>query len=953
MRLLLVLIMGIAVWGCGGDGNGGTAGTAGTGGIGGTGGDDSLDLDIGSGEVRAGRLSEEQLPVDPNGLAVWQAGDFALVNEHIALIIEDARTSDGYLPFGGGIIGVTRYEVGKLVDRADFNEFAIGLRRFLVAADTVSLINDGTDGNPAVVRAEGPLRAIPLLEDVLNSPTGPTTFGGILLGGPPPSDETFQSTRVQVDYELAPGAEHLDVYYTVDTALTNTKPTYLMLQGKRMNPYVPGQGFGTGDLTLEYAYMAFADDDAVSYAIEDVSGPMEAALKLAAGFGITDPEVSGILPLNRIQPIEFQPENREHLVQVHVGFPGIDGLLQAIARNKGESTRTITGTVRHADTTPAEGVRVHVETTGADPVYLTRSTSGADGSYSVSVPAGQEVELVAYRRGDGISDPPVVVDIASASADVMLPEKGFIRVTATDAISSMPLPVRVQVMSPDETDVFQPPGKFGEPFVPRSDRLHVVFPTDGQAVLSVPPGDHRVVVSRGYEYDIVNTVVTDVAAGEVRDVNAQLTRVVDSTGVMCGDFHIHTHRSPDATDAPEFKLMAAAGDGVELPVRTDHEFVAGFEPVVASLGLGAWMYGFSALELTTQSFGHFGAFPLEPDLDPAVPNDGAVLWNGIDASGAVEIFEPVRVLKDARDRLGEPEVIIFHPRPRPGTAGGFGELIGENYFTGTNAFTNVGGVDYDPATDEIKRMGIVREEWWDLEFQVVEVFNDSSFAENKQNAGRIWPGPPPEDQSGKIGTVDDWFGLLNSEERPNGMFAVGSSDSHIILNGSPVGYPRTCVFVGTDADDPETFRADADPPQTMKNLIRNGRSVINGGIYIRPTNAVPGDTITGAGPYPIEIQVQAPLWVPDVELIEMWMSSNNVITNEVIATGMDVAIDNGSVLRFSDVVSVPAGTDWVVFHARGAYDPTIESRNNQPQTLDPVHPGRLPFGVTNPIFFTP
>ncbi len=943
MRLLLVLIMGIAVWGCGGDDNGGP------GGIGGSGGDDSLDLDISPGEVRAGRLSEAQLPDDPNGLAVWQAGDFALVNEHIALIIEDARVSDLYSPFGGSITGIARYEVGELVDRADFNEFGIGLRRFFVAADAVSLINDGTDGNPAIVRAEGPLRAIPLLEDLLNSPTGPTTFGGILLGGPPPSDETFQSTRVQVDYELAPGAEHLDVYYTVDTALTNTKPTYLMLQGRRMDPYVPGQGFGTGDLTLDYAYMAFVDDDAASYAIEDASGPMESALKLGAGFGITDPEVSGILPLNRKQPIEFEPDKREHLVQVHVGSPGIDGLLQAIARNKGESTRTITGTVRHADTTPAEGVRVHAETTGADPVYLTRSTSGADGSYSVSVPAGQEVQLVAYRRGDGISEPPVMVDVASASADLMLPEKGAIRVTATDA-SSMPLPVRVQVMSPDGADVFQPPSRFGEPFVPRNDRLHVVFPTDGQAVLSVPPGDHRVVVSRGYEYDIVDTVVTDVAAGEVRDVNAQLTRVVDSTGVMCGDFHIHTHRSPDATDAPEFKLMAAAGDGVELPVRTDHEFVVGFEPVVASLGLGAWMYGFSALELTTQSFGHFGAFPMEPDLDPAVPNDGAVLWSGFDASGAVEIFEPVRVMNDARAR--QAEVIIFHPRPRPGTAGSFGELIGFYYFSGTNAFTNAGGVDYDPVTDTIQRTDIDPETWWDREFQVVEVFNDRSFAENKQDAGRIWPGPPLEDNSGEIGTVDDWFGLLNSDERPNGMFAVGSSDSHIIMDGSPVGYPRTCVFVGTD-DDPETFRAGTDPPQTMKNLIRNGRSVINGGIYIRPTSegVQPGDTITGPGPYPIEIQAQAPLWVGNVELIEMWRSSNKVITNEVIATGM--AIDNLSVSRFLDVVEVPDGTDWVVFHARGAYDPTIESRNNQAQTLDPVHPGRLPFGVTNPIFFAP
>jgi hypothetical protein len=92
---------------------------------------------------------------------------------------------------------------------------------------------------------------------------------------------------------------------------------------------------------------------------------------------------------------------------------------------------------------------------------------------------------------------------------------------------------------------------------------------------------------------------------------------------------------------------------------------------------------------------------------------------------------------------------------------------------------------------------------------------------------RIFPGSPPEDNSTEIGTVDDWFGLLNSDER-DVMFVVGSSDSHTIISGSPVGYPRTCMLV--DTDDPETLRANANPPQTMKRLVKDGRSVINGGI---------------------------------------------------------------------------------------------------------------------------
>jgi hypothetical protein len=101
------------------------------------------------------------------------------------------------------------------------------------------------------------------------------------------------------------------------------------------------------------------------------------------------------------------------------------------------------------------------------------------------------------------------------------------------------------------------------------------------------------------------------------------------------------------------------------------------------------------------------------------------------------------------------------------------------------------------------------------------------------------------------------------------------------------------------------------------------------------------------------VEVQAPLWVGNVELIEMWVSSNKVITSIPIATGTDPKIDNQSEFRFSESVEVPVGADWVVFHARGEYDPTIRNRDEQTQTLDPVHPGRLPFGVTNPIFFAP
>src|SRR5262245_42254269 len=54
-----------------------------------------------AGEARAGRLTAAMLPTSSTGLAVWAAGDFVLANDRIALLVEDAGTSDLFDGYGG------------------------------------------------------------------------------------------------------------------------------------------------------------------------------------------------------------------------------------------------------------------------------------------------------------------------------------------------------------------------------------------------------------------------------------------------------------------------------------------------------------------------------------------------------------------------------------------------------------------------------------------------------------------------------------------------------------------------------------------------------------------------------------------------------------------------------------------------------------------------------------
>jgi hypothetical protein len=288
-------------------------------------------------------------------------------------------------------------------------------------------------------------------------------------------------------------------------------------------------------------------------------------------------------------------------------------------------------------------------------------------------------------------------------------------------------------------------------------------------------------------------------------------------------------------------------------------------------------------------WGHMGVFPLTPD--PTQPNAGAPKWQTFPTAAKLderfETLAPPVVFDAVRERPEAPVVIINHPRGKT------------NYF---------GYVGYDPATGLASSVSD-----WDTKFTLVEVFNNAGWQQNKN------------------GTVTDWFGLLKAGRK---VFAVGSSDSHA-SSGSPVGYPRTCITLGTD-----------DPRQLTPNLVRDGlaagHSTISGGIYVTAKlgNAGPGDTVTGAGsPMNVDVTVQAASWV-GVDAIDVVVDGVIVDTIPVMPADAD---PQNPVIRWRGQIPVQAQATggFVVIAAYGNGD------------LAPVHPGYKPFGMTNPIFVAP
>lgn len=786
-------------------------------------------------EARAGRLTSGDLPEDPEGLLTWREGDWVLANDRVAVVIEDARPSDGYDPFGGKLAGMAAVEGGRMVRPADFNEIILGVGRYTVVPETVGVL-DGGDEGAATIRVVGALRPIPFANE-LATPLAPLSYDDL---------------AVAVDYTLAPGAHRVDVRLHLASPRVGRARAELLLltfQTYRMPAFAPERGFDLGERGLPF--VGFADDDATSYAIAPGSDDLTLLL-----------EVSGAV-LFRGQRFEAAGcgVSEVDFATIHVGGPGIDGLLSAMRADAGAAERTIEGTVTDGEGAPAAGVRVHAES--ADMTrYLSRATTDAEGRYRLRVDTSEtDVRLRAFRVGEGI------VEIPSGETDVTLPQLGSIAVTATGAEGALPVRVQTEPRSAAEPSV---PRRWGEPDRPAR-RTHVVFPSDGQVTLPVLPGTHRVIVSRGFEYDLFESDVT-VTAGETTDVPVMLERVVDTTGVMCADYHIHTNRSPDSEDPVRFKLHSAAGDGLEIPCRSDHEWVVSWDELVREESLGDWLFGVTSLELTTFAWGHFGVVPLEPR--PSEPNNGAVVWAD---------RTPPEVFTEVRARPEDPLLIINHPR---------GAAIG-GYFTAAG---------YDPATGSVRNS-----ELWDDGFGAIETFNDSSFDQSAEN-------------------VQDWFSFLRSGRR---VWAVGSSDTHHVMRGSPVGYPRTCLRLGTD--DPATLRGEG-AQDLVRDVTAAGQFTVSGGVYVDAwarDDVQPGGEVTGAATREsVRVRVQAAPWV-DVDVLEVWVDGERAQTLPIAAST--------EVVRFDDDIEVEG--DWVVFHAKGDRD------------LSPAIPGRMPFGVTQPIFF--
>lgn len=192
------------------------------------------------------------------------------------------------------------------------------------------------------------------------------------------------------------------------------------------------------------------------------------------------------------------------------------------------------------------------------------------------------------------------------------------------------------------------------------------YGADGVARLKVRPGSYTVFAGRGTEYDRAEATV-ELKAGVTTALTMEIHRVVDTTGYVGADFHLHSQFSLDSNAPIKERITSYAGEGVEYAVSTDHNFVVDYQPALQQLGIEKHLNTAVGLELTTIDRGHFNGFPLRreegalSDGNIASRTYGSFEWA---MRTPTQIFEALRAL-GLKDPAGAVQPIVLqvnHPR---------------------------------------------------------------------------------------------------------------------------------------------------------------------------------------------------------------------------------------------------------------------------------------------------
>lgn len=795
--------------------------------------------------------------------------------------------------------------------------------------DAVRIVSDGSDGGPAVIRAEGTsepfLTLLGALWTIVRAPDFHITTDYVLEPG-------VSRVLLRSTYEYgpdapsdAPAAEPMGYHddglpllsWAIESGVVGGD---FYLSGGSVDVFAPGIGFdedgavfranqageNTFDVPFAFPFVAGVADG-VSYGIAPVQGQAYVPLFTASQTVVVGAGRDGDGSNDRFPDGTALTYERWFFI----GHGDVASITDQYLEARGLPYGTVSGRVVEANTgTPLSGANVFAYEPGAPYPWNQFGTDvhplddTPDGSFGGRLPPGGW-ELQVHREGRPLG-PRVPVEVREGEA-VQIPleaaQAGALSFVVRDETGRR-VPAKLTIFRVDGPPIRDP--ALGDAFIggqPQS----VVFAAHGEGTVELPDGEYQAVASRGLEYEIDVSAPFRVGPRQAALIELQVERSVVTDGWISADLHVHGVASHDSGVSRTDRVRTMVAEGVEFFASTDHDFVVDYAPAVEELGLTEWVQTAIGVETTTIEIGHFLGFPI--GIDHLAEAGGAMDWTGRTPD---EIIEAIRERGREVDR--EPIVFVGHPRDgilgyfdqygfdpyggEPGTRGNPGDAaIRSPILSLSNPLLVQGNVSWDFDGLELlngKRFELIRTptaaemEGYALGtgVDVYDMMTRTLAEQQDLIDGTYTLGADFE------GHIDDWFTLLNLGYRYT---ILGNSDTHGRTSVES-GCPRNYVMAETD--DP-AFLDD----QAIADAVREHRVVASYGPFVRLwANGEPiGSEITGTGPVELEIDVQAPTWI-GVDRVELY--------------------ENGTLIAEWDVEDVPVVER---FQATHTVEPTKDS----------------------------
>jgi hypothetical protein len=246
-------------------------------------------------------------------------------------------------------------------------------------------------------------------------------------------------------------------------------------------------------------------------------------------------------------------------------------------------------------------------------------------------------------------------------------------------------------------------------------RTGTIYTLTGRATIALPDGAYTIYAGRGFEYSIAEQQVS-LEKADRSEIELSIRREVATPGYVACDTHVHSRTHSGHGDATvDERMITLAGEGIELPIATDHNVNIDHRPFAKALGADRYFTPVIGNEVTTRR-GHFNIFPIANGT-PA-PDHRGEDWESIFQQ--IEACDGIRmiVLNHARD---------LHAGFRPFGNNVFNQLVAENI------------------------------DGWQLRANGMEVINSGAT------------------QTDHMQLFHDWMALLNRGQK---VTPIGSSDSH-------------------------------------------------------------------------------------------------------------------------------------------------------------------------------